>query len=111
MRCDVNATGYIRRTCYGFSLFTDENELVASNSYSKGTIGLESLARDLAMRLPITPYTAPDRFTAEEREMFLAGECGYQTAYGMPWTAYCRETSNPLADFGYCTEHEKDSNK
>lgn len=100
--------GYIRRTPYGFTLFTRENEIVASCAVSKGTIELETLARELAMRLPITPHNAPERFTADERAMFLDERCGYQTAYGLPWSEYCQEASNPLADFGHCTEHAND---
>ena len=100
--------GYIRRTPHGFTLFTRENEIVASCAVSKGTVELVMYAGSIGMRLPITPYNEPERFTAEERAMFLAGECGFQTAYGMPWTAYCQETSDPLADFGFCTEHAHD---
>lgn len=61
----------------------------------------------------ITPYTHPERFTDEEKAMYDAGLCGYQTAYGGvsaygEWDAYCTEPSMPGADFGFCTEHTAD---
>lgn len=100
--------GYIRQTQWGMSLFTRDNELVASASAggrNEAVKSLEDLAMGLRMVLPITPDNAPDRFTDEEKEMFYRGECGHQVAYGMPWTEYCQRDSNPAADFGECTRH------
>lgn len=54
----------------------------------------------------VTPYTAPNRFTDEEKALFDAGECSWQTACGMPYTEYCGEPSKKGASFGYCAEHE-----
>jgi len=56
----------------------------------------------------VTPYTAPDRFTDIERELFDAGKCSWQTAYGMPYTEYCGRPSKKGASFGNCAEHESE---
>ena len=53
----------------------------------------------------ITPYTSPDCFTKEEKAMYDASQCGYQIAYGLPWTVYCKKPSAPGADFGHCQMH------
>jgi len=100
--------GYIKQTEYGMSLFTRKGELVASASkggHDEAVKSLEALAMGLRMTLPVTPDNAPERFTEEESAMYYKGECGHQIAYGMPWTEYCHEPSNPAADFGECTEH------
>jgi len=43
--------GYIKRTRWGWSLFTSDHELVASESYERGQDGLRKLAGDLEMTL------------------------------------------------------------
>ena len=55
--------------------------------------------------MTITPSTAPNRFTPEEKALFDAGKCSRQTGYGTPYTEYCGQPSQPGADFGNCEEH------
>jgi hypothetical protein len=109
----MSGVGYIAPTEWGLSLFTDDGELVASCNPSKKK-GLINLSRELEngpyYKGQMNPATQPDRFTDDEIEIFDAGKCGYQTAYGMPWTAYCKEPSVPNADFGYCAEHSDSEN-
>jgi hypothetical protein len=57
---------------------------------------------------PITPITRPARFTEEEAARWRRGECGYQTAYGLPGSEYCERRGDPLNDFGYCAEHDRE---
>jgi hypothetical protein len=54
----------------------------------------------------VTPYTDPARFDEEDRELFDAGQCTWQTGFGLPWTEVCGQPSKPGASFGYCAEHE-----
>lgn len=54
----------------------------------------------------ITPETHPCRWLAEEVALFRQGLCGWQVEYGN-WsgTVYCRQPSDPEADFGHCRGH------
>lgn len=56
--------------------------------------------------MPITPGTHPDRFTDEEKQLAEAGQCPYQTGYGLPGTEYCGQPSKPGADYGHCAGHD-----
>ena len=56
-------------------------------------------------RDPISPAQNPLRFTMGEAAAWQRGECGYQTAYGLPWTEYCAKPGNKANDFGHCDEH------
>lgn len=54
----------------------------------------------------ITPTSDPDRWTEEDVDLFNAGQCSWQTSFGMPWMEHCGQPSKPGASFGYCPEHE-----
>ena len=56
----------------------------------------------------VTPYTDPERWTEEEKAVFDAGQCSWQTAYGLPWMEDCGQPSKSGASFGYCAEHERE---
>jgi hypothetical protein len=49
-----------------------------------------------------------DRFTDDEWRLYKAGKCCWQTAYGMPWMAYCGKRSKRGHPFGYCREHARE---
>lgn len=54
----------------------------------------------------VTPYTDPDRWTDEEKEIFDQGLCSWVIEFGNGrGVIHCREQSEPGASFGYCTEH------
>jgi hypothetical protein len=50
----------------------------------------------------VTPYTDPDRWTEDEKELFDQGLCSEDIAAGRP----CRMPSKPGASFGWCARHE-----
>ncbi|MDP4501097.1 hypothetical protein [Nonomuraea turcica] len=54
----------------------------------------------------ITPDTHPCRWLAEEVVLFRQGLCSWVVEQGN-WTGtvYCRQRSDPEADFGHCREH------
>jgi hypothetical protein len=45
------------------------------------------------------------RFTDHEWQLYLAGKCCYQTAYGLPWSTWCEQPSQGGHPLGYCAEH------
>lgn len=55
----------------------------------------------------VTPYTDHGRFLSEEKALFDAGKCSWQTGYGTGLTSeYCGQPSKPGASFGHCAVHE-----
>ena len=48
------------------------------------------------------------RFTDTEWELYEAGKCCWQTAYGLPWMEWCGQPSMPDQQFGYCREHDRE---
>lgn len=62
--------------------------------------------QDIDVNRVVTPDTEPDRFTEEETAMFRRGECGWQIAYGLPWSKFCLKQPKPGASFGFCARHE-----
>lgn len=56
----------------------------------------------------VTPYTDPDRWTAEEKALFDAGLCANVIEYGNGrGVIHCRQPSKPGASFGHCAECEE----
>jgi hypothetical protein len=48
------------------------------------------------------------RFTDHEWALYQAGRCCYQTAYGLPWSAWCEQPRLEDHPLGYCAEHARE---
>jgi len=90
-------------------LQTATNERAAAWRYAV----LDAKERYRAMGVPerhnkvITPYTDPQKFTAEEKAVFDKGLCGWVVEYGtINGVVYCGLASAPGATVGLCEEHE-----
>ncbi len=54
----------------------------------------------------VTPYTDPDRFTAEEKAIFDKGRCGWAVEFGNGrGVKHCGKPGKRGASMGQCAKH------
>jgi hypothetical protein len=89
-----------------FGFAGDAEELIFNGFYSLREAS-EAPALTAAWRDLISGSTEPVKApVVHDEDQVKEGQCGYQTAYGLPWSEYCVFPKGEGMDF--CPGHERD---